>query len=105
MMSDIDAEALKEHCPNCEAEHIHTSHGRCIGCLCRDTDGGPPDIDEIDRGPVSRPLEDGDPCPECGHPFDDDEWRIRKLPSGPTIGEDWVGYCPNCEQRTYKVGT
>ena len=70
-----------------------------------EVDQSVPDMDEIDWGPVSRPLEEGDPCPECDYPFDGDEWRIRKLPSGPTIGETWVGYCPDCEKRTYKVGT
>ena len=64
-----------------------------------------PDMNEVDLGPPQLPLEDGDPCPVCDHPFDGDEWRIRKLPSGPTIGETWVGYCPNCEKRTYQVGT
>lgn len=34
-MTEIDAEALKEHCGNCEERHIHTSHGRCLGCLHR----------------------------------------------------------------------
>lgn len=68
-------------------------------------DDGIPDPEDIDWGPTQRPLEEGEPCPECGHPFDDEEWDIRKLPSGPTIGETWVGTCPDCEQRTYKIGT
>ncbi|TKX52699.1 hypothetical protein EXE44_04735 [Halorubrum sp. SS7] len=33
--AEIDAEALKEYCKRCDEEHIHTSHGRCLGCLRR----------------------------------------------------------------------
>lgn len=64
-----------------------------------------PDPEDIDWGPRQEPLEEGEPCPECGYEFDSDEWNIRKLPSGPTLGQTWVGTCPDCEQRTYKVGT
>lgn len=68
-------------------------------------DAGVPGPDEIDWGPPTRPLEEGEPCPDCGYPFDSDEWAIRKLPSGPHIGETWKGECPECEQETYEVGT
>jgi len=57
------------------------------------------------HGPPRRPLDDGDPCPECGHPFDAEEWDERHLCGGPSIGEDWLYTCPNCDQETCEVGT
>jgi hypothetical protein len=66
---------------------------------------GAPDMDEVDWGPTRLPLEDGDPCPECGYEFDSDEWDERYSNGGPTIGEDWYYTCPNCEQETCWIGT
>ncbi len=64
-----------------------------------------PDMDEIDWGPVRRPLEDGEPCPECGYEFDHEEWDVRHLHGGPSAGESWIYECPSCEQETAEVGT
>ena len=68
-------------------------------------DDGVPDLSEVDHGPTRLPLEEGDPCPECGYPFDSDEWDVRKLPSGPSLGEDWLYTCPGCDQETCSIGT
>lgn len=70
-----------------------------------ETDSSVPDMDEIDWGPTRRPLEDGDPCPECGHPFDSDEWDVRHLHGGPSAGESWLYTCPGCEQETCVIDT
>jgi len=67
-------------------------------------DNSIPDMDEIDWGPTRRPLEEGDPCPECGYPFDSDEWGVRHL-NGPYAGESWLYTCPGCEQETCNIGT
>lgn len=61
--------------------------------------------DDIDWGPIRKPLDDGDPCPECGYPFDADEWDCRHLHGGPTLGETWNYTCPGCEQETCSIGT
>lgn len=55
--------------------------------------------------PTRRPLDEGDPCPECGYEFDSDEWDCRHLHGGPSLGEDWIYTCPNCEQETCSIGT
>lgn len=67
--------------------------------------GGDPDPKVFDSGPVRRPLEEGDPCPECDYAFDSDEWPVRKLPSGPSLGETWLYTCPGCDQETCSIGT
>lgn len=64
-----------------------------------------PDMSEIDWGPKQRPLDNGEPCPECGHEFDHEEWDVRHLQRGDTLGETWIYTCPSCEQETCKVGT
>lgn len=69
------------------------------------TDQSIPDMDEVDWGPTRRPLEDGEPCPECGYLFDSDEWDVRHVHGGPSLGEDWIYTCPGCEQETCVIGT
>lgn len=64
-----------------------------------------PDMDEIDWGPRREPLDNGDPCPECGHSFDADEWDVRHLRGGASAGESWIYKCPGCEQETCSIGT
>lgn len=70
-------------------------------------DGGSsiPDPEDIDWGPPVEPLDDGDPCPACGHTFDPDQWDVRHISRGPTLGETWKYTCPECEQETCSIGT
>ena len=67
-------------------------------------DDSTPDPSDIDWGPTRKPLENGEPCPECGHSFDADAWDVRHI-NGPSLGESWLYTCPNCEQETAEVGT
>ncbi len=66
---------------------------------------GPPDPEDVDWGPTRKSLEEDDPCPECGYPFDPGEWETRHLRGGPTPGETWLYTCPDCEQETVKIAT
>jgi hypothetical protein len=70
-----------------------------------EVDAGLPDPEDVDWGPIRKPLEEGDPCPECGHPFDPDEWDVRHLHGGASLGETWIYSCPGCGQETAEVGT
>jgi hypothetical protein len=69
------------------------------------SDAGAPGPADVDWGPIRQPLDEGDSCPECGHPFDADEWSCRHLSRGPSLGEDWIYECPGCEQETCSIGT
>jgi hypothetical protein len=71
----------------------------------RNESGESPDWDEVDWGPIRRPLDEGEPCPECGYTYDSDEWEVRHLHGGDTLGETWLYTCPSCEQETCEVGT
>lgn len=51
------------------------------------------------------PLDEGDPCPNCGYEFDSDEWDERHLHGGASLGENWVYTCPKCNQETCEIGT
>lgn len=62
-------------------------------------------MEDVDWGPTRLPLEEGDPCPECGYEFDSDEWDVRHLTGGAGLGEDWIYTCPSCEKETCSVGT
>lgn len=55
--------------------------------------------------PQRESLEEGEPCPECGYEFDSDEWEVRHLTGGDTVGEDWIYTCPGCDQETCMIGT
>lgn len=45
-------------------------------------------------------------CCNCGHPWNGgEEWDERKMPSGPSLGEDWKYTCPNCGFETFECGT
>jgi transcription elongation factor Elf1 len=54
--------------------------------------------------PPRKSLEEGEPCPNCGHEFDSDEWDVRHLSHGPSIGETWLYTCPDCEKETCSIG-
>lgn len=57
-------------------------------------------------GPKCEPLENGDPCPECGYEFDHEEWDCREVaPGAPTAGQTWNYTCPRCNLETATVGT
>lgn len=67
-------------------------------------------VEELRRlHPGRRPLppEREDPeCHNCGQPWNGGEgWDERKMPSGPSIAEDWHYTCPNCGFETFEVGT
>ena len=64
-----------------------------------------PNLDEVDWGPTQRPLDDGEPCPECGPEFDADKWDVRHFHGGAWIGESWVFTCSGCEQETCIIST
>ena len=64
-----------------------------------------PGMEYVDWGPTRRSLTEGEPCPECDYPFDSDEWNVRHLTGGPSLGESWIYTCPECEQETCSVGT
>jgi 5-methylcytosine-specific restriction endonuclease McrA len=54
---------------------------------------------------VPHPIPEHDPkCPNCGHPFDSDEWDVRHLSGGPSLGEDWYYSCPKCNNETLECG-
>lgn len=69
-------------------------------------------IDEYRKlHPRSRPLpspheSDGEiECHNCGEPWNEGhDWEERKLPSTPSLGEDWKYTCPNCGFETFEVG-
>ncbi|MWG36508.1 hypothetical protein [Halomarina oriensis] len=52
-----------------------------------------------------RTIPEHDPsCPNCGEPFDSDEWHERHLSSGPALGESWHYTCPRCNNETLECG-
>lgn len=66
--------------------------------------------DVIEDCVVTRPLPadhelDEAECHNCGEPWDEDEWDVRHLSGGPSIGETWKYKCPGCERETFEVGT
>lgn len=53
-----------------------------------------------------RDIPEHDPkCPNCGYPFDAEEWDERHLTRGPHPGEDWFYTCPKCNNETLGCGT
>ena len=53
----------------------------------------------------SQPIPEQDPrCPNCGYPFDSDEWDERHTHGGPSLGEDWHYTCPKCNNETLECG-
>lgn len=62
--------------------------------------------DDIDWGPKTASLENGEPCPECGYPMGDDWKEVWYSGKGIQYGEEtWKYECPGCEQATCIVGT
>ena len=67
-------------------------------------------IDELRKlHPRAKPLPpeheiDDTECHNCGQPWNDD-WKERKIPNGPSLGEDWKYKCPNCGFETFECGT
>ncbi|MDR5657664.1 hypothetical protein RH831_10800 [Halodesulfurarchaeum sp. HSR-GB] len=71
-----------------------------------DGDNLPPYEEVMRIAPEKAPLEEGEPCPECGYPFDVDEWEEWYSGKGIEMGEEtWIYTCPNCLQETCEVGT
>ena len=67
-----------------------------------------PSLDDViddDYVVAKTPEEADEQCPKCGRDFDSDEWDVRHLHGGPSIGEDWKYTCPNCDRETITVGT
>lgn len=50
------------------------------------------------------PEECDEQCPGCGYDFDSDEWNLRHIHGGPSLGEDWKYTCPSCDRETIEVG-
>lgn len=55
-------------------------------------------------GPRRESLYNGDPCPECGYEFDQDEWDCREVaPGAPTVGQIVNFTCPRCDRETCSI--
>ncbi len=53
-----------------------------------------------------RDIPETDPkCPNCGYPFDAEEWDERHICRGPHPGESWHYTCPKCNNETLGCGT
>lgn len=44
-------------------------------------------------------------CHNCGHPWNEEEWKERHVSGGPSPGESWYYSCPNCGFEVFEVGT
>lgn len=52
-----------------------------------------------------RCIPEHDPkCPNCGYAFESDEWDVRHLHGGPSLGESWHYTCPRCNNETLECG-
>lgn len=54
--------------------------------------------------PLDHKLDEAE-CHNCGEPWDEDKWKERKIPTGPSAGEDWKYRCPRCGFETFECGT